>query len=322
MASDAGFEAHPARRQRRAAAWRHGNTRAWRSALLSLPLLALTLAAAAERVVLPNGDVYEGDVVGGVWTGRGAYTGNQHRYVGEFLNGKMHGDGVFHWPDGRVYEGAFVNEKRHGRGKLTWPDGRVFEGNFVNDQREGRGVLAWPNGNVYAGDFRADQITGAGRLTWKNLDVYEGDFVNGQRSGWGAQTWSNGNRYVGEWRANRREGIGAYHWKDGTVYYGQFVANSMHGHGVKHPPDDDERRFQRWRAGQLVADTLIDEDERCRLALDGHAWMFESGECVNGRAHGRGVAVRLDGEAFIADGRFVLGALVQGEVSWLTVPGH
>ena len=281
--------------------------------------LASLAAAAPERVVLPNGDVYEGDVVDGVWTGRGAYTGKQHRYVGEFRNGKMHGAGVFHWPDGRVYEGAFVNERRHGRGKLTWPDGRVFEGNFVNGQRQGRGVLAWPNGNVYAGDFHADQITGGGRLTWQNQDVYEGDFVNGERSGWGTHTWRNGNRYVGEWRGNRREGIGAYHWKDGTVYHGQFVANRMHGFGVKHPPDDGERRFQRWRTGQLVADRAIAADARCGLDLDGHGWMFQSAECVNGRAHGRGVAVRLDGEAFIAAGRFVLGELVQGEVSWLTV---
>lgn len=298
-----------------------GRVRAWPGVALLLPALVVALAsAAAERVVLPNGDIYEGDVVDGVFAGQGTYTSNQHRYVGQFVNGRMHGAGTFHWPDGRIYEGSFVNEKRHGRGKLTWPDGRVFEGSFANDQRQGQGVLAWPNGNVYAGDFLADEITGAGRLTWQNGDVYQGDFVNGERFGWGEQTWGNGNRYVGEWRANQREGIGAFHWRDGTVYHGQFVANRMDGYGVKHTPDDGDR-FQQWRTGQLVADTLIDEDRRCRLALDGHAWMFQSDDCVNGRAHGRGVAVRLDGEAFIADGRFVLGALVQGEISWLTVPG-
>ena len=283
-------------------------------------LLALP-DAAAERIVLPNGDVYEGDVVDGARSGRGTYTSNQHRYEGEFRAGKMNGAGVLQWADGRIYEGAFANDKRHGRGRLRWPDGRILEGVFVNDQREGPGTLTWPNGNAYRGDFRAGQITGRGRLVWDNEDVYEGDFINGQRFGWGVQTWRNGNRYAGEWRSNRREGIGAYHWKDGTVYYGQFRANRMHGVGVKHGPDGGDRYFQHWREGALASESIISADARCQLTLDGHAWMFSSDRCVNGHAHGRGAAVRLDGEAFVVDGHFVLGRMVRGEIGWLTVPG-
>lgn len=295
------------------------------SFVVQRPALALAMlacaSAGAERIALPNGDIYEGDIVDGAWSGRGTYTSNEHRYVGEFQAGKMHGAGTFHWPDGRVYEGAFANDKRHGRGRLTWPDGRVFEGRFVNDRRQGLGTLTWPNGNAYSGEFRAGQITGAGRLVWDNEDVYEGDFVNGERSGWGLQTWRNGNRYIGEWKANRRDGIGAHHWKDGTVYRGQFKANHMHGFGVKHAPDGGMRYFQRWAEGELAEETVIREDARCRLTLDGEAWMFSSALCVNGHAHGRGAAVRLDGEAFVAQGHFVLGNMVQGEIGWLTLPG-
>ena len=287
-------------------------------AVLALCLVAST-EAATQRIELPNGDVYEGDVVDGVLTGEGTYTSSQHRYVGRFLNGKMHGEGTIYWPDGRVFEGRFVNDRRQGQGRLTRPDGRVFEGGFVNDRQEGTGVLTWGNGNVYTGEFRANQITGAGRLVWDNQDVYEGEFLAGERAGWGTQTWQNGTRYVGEWAANLRDGLGAYYWKDGTVYQGEFTANSMHGYGVKKVPDGD-RYFQRWSEGRLVEETVIVEDRRCRVTLDDHAWMFSSDECVNGLAHGWGVAVRLDGDAYVGGGRFVLGHMVEGEIGWLSVP--
>lgn len=285
---------------------------------LAAVFLVVTADAATRRIELPNGDVYEGEVVDGVPTGQGTYISSRHRYVGEFQNGKMHGAGTIYWPDGRVFEGRFANDRRQGRGRLSWPDGRVFEGGFVNDRREGEGQLTWSNGNVYTGEFRSNEISGSGRLVWDNQDVYEGEFLGGERTGWGTQTWHDGNRYVGEWAANQREGIGAYYWRDGTVYQGEFTGNRMHGYGVKSVPDGD-RYFQQWVDGNLVAETVIAEDQRCRVALDGQPWMFTSEECVNGRAHGWGTAVRLDGEAYVVGGRFVLGHMVQGEIGWLNV---
>ncbi len=46
--------------------------------------------------------------------------------------------------------------------------------------------------------------------------------------------------------------------------------------------------------------------------------MFVSSECINGLAHGIGMAVTLDGDHIVPNGRFVLGRLVEGEV--LTLP--
>ena len=42
--------------------------------------------------------------------------------------------------------------------------------------------------------------------------------------------------------------------------------------------------------------------------------MFDAESCVNGLAHGAGLAVSLDGERIVTDGRFVLGQLVAGDV--------
>ena len=272
--------------------------------LTALLLLAAVADAAERRIELSNGDVYEGEVVNGVRSGFGTYiTAAGHRYTGYFENNRMHGEGAFYWPDERVFEGTFVNGLRNGEGTLTWPDGRVFEGTFVNDRREGRGELTWPNGNVYTGEFTDNAITGQGRLVWDNQDVYEGEFVDGMRTGWGEQTWHNGNRYVGEFDANRRHGRGAYHWRDGTVYRGRFEDNRMQGFGVKSSPDG-ERYFQRWRDGELVNEAHVAANARCELVLEGERWMFASADCINGLAHGAGIAVRLDGEAYVDNGRF------------------
>ena len=40
--------------------------------------------------------------------------------------------------------------------------------------------------------------------------------------------------------------------------------------------------------------------------------MFDSDSCINGLAHGRGLAVSLDGDYIVIDGHFVLGRLVEG----------
>jgi len=37
-------------------------------------------------------------------------------YLGEFLKGKRHGDGLFTYPNGDIYSGCWKNGKKHGTG--------------------------------------------------------------------------------------------------------------------------------------------------------------------------------------------------------------
>ena len=39
------------------------------------------------------------------------------RYEGEFVEGKMHGEGTFTWPDGTSYVGQFSNGQMTGEGR-------------------------------------------------------------------------------------------------------------------------------------------------------------------------------------------------------------
>ena len=62
-----------------------------------------------------SGNVYEGDFLADVRTGKGTFTwATGERYEGDFLDGKLHGNGVYSTPgqegeEGRVVTGVFEN---------------------------------------------------------------------------------------------------------------------------------------------------------------------------------------------------------------------
>jgi hypothetical protein len=310
------------------------------------PITATT--AAERRIELPNGDVYEGEIVGDTRTGQGVYLwADQHRYEGEFLDNRMHGQGVYTWPDGRQYTGSFVADRREGRGVLEWPNGDRYEGQFRDNQMHGEGTFIWANEDVYRGRFQNGKRTGEGEFNWHTGEHYrgtfveglpegrgvfewpdgrtfEGQFVAGVKTGTGIFTWPNGNRYQGDFANDAREGLGTYSARDGTVYRGQFADDKMHGFVVKTRPDD-ALDIQRWKAGELEFTQPLEVSDRCRLEMDGQPWMFQSGDCINGLAHGRGLAASLDGSRIVVDGRFVLGRMIEGEIEPLygpTVPAE
>jgi hypothetical protein len=178
--------------------------------LVFLWLILLPVRAIADQCV-------EGDCVNGKGT---MIYSTGHKYVGEFEEGKRHGQGIIYMPGGRTFEGQFRQNapikgtytypdgkvftgqwefyERNGRGKLKYPDGRVYEGEFKSGLRHGKGVLAWPSGRRYEGNFVRGQRTGKGTLTYPDGRVYTGDFVDGEQTGRGVMTLPNGERLEGQ----------------------------------------------------------------------------------------------------------------------------
>jgi hypothetical protein len=178
--------------------------------LVFLWLMLLPVRAIADQCV-------EGDCVNGKGT---MIYSTGHKYVGEFEEGKRHGQGIIYMPGGRTFEGQFRQNapikgtytypdgkvftgqwefyERNGRGKLKYPDGRVYEGEFKSGLRHGKGVLAWPSGRRYEGNFVRGQRTGKGTLTYPDGRVYMGDFVDGEQTGRGVMTLPNGERLEGQ----------------------------------------------------------------------------------------------------------------------------
>ena len=274
----------------------------------------VTLAAVSAMAQRDQGDgvVYEGQLVEGVRSGRGVLTwGNGYRYEGEFNNGVRDGRGTLQLPTGDVYDGDFQNDAMTGQGRLVWVNGDIYDGDFVDGKRTGRGSYTWRSGARYVGELEAGIPHGEGVYEYTDGTVYRGRFENGLKQGLG-ELLQDGTRHYGWFVDDLRHGVGHYRWQDGTLYRGHFAFDRQHGPGVKQSPGG-ELSFQDWEAGELVAAANVVPVARCALTIADTSWMFDGDECINGVAHGRGTAVRLDGLAYILDGRFVIGKLVSGE---------
>ena len=173
-------------------------------------------------------------------------------------------------------------------------------------------MLRWATGEIYEGQLSDGVPHGIGKFTYSDQRLYEGHFEGGLKSGNGQLTWPNGNRYVGTFADDVRTGLGKFYWRDGTVYRGQFTGDKMHGYGIKEQVNG-QSRFQVWEHGELYQTLDLSEEPRCRMQLQGKFWMFHSDSCVNGRAHGRGTAVSLDGQLVIRGAHLILGKLIAGE---------
>ena len=57
---------------------------------------------------------------------------NGNKYVGEWKNGKYHGQGTFTFPSGEKHVGKWKNQLPNGQGVHTYTDGRIEEGIFEN----------------------------------------------------------------------------------------------------------------------------------------------------------------------------------------------
>jgi len=89
-----------------------------------------------------------------------ASSASGHKYLGEFKDGKFHGQGTYTWPDGATYVGEWRDGDRNGWGTSTSAKGERFVGEYRDGKRDGQGVEYRSDGSV----FRSGQWI-AGKLT-------------------------------------------------------------------------------------------------------------------------------------------------------------
>ncbi len=56
------------------------------------------------------------------------------KYVGDYKDGKRHGQGTYTFPDGKKYVGGWKDSKYHGQGTLISSDGKFFVGEFKDSK--------------------------------------------------------------------------------------------------------------------------------------------------------------------------------------------
>lgn len=80
----------------------------------------------------------------------------KHRthYMGEFVDGLMHGMGVLSFEQGARYEGQFEDDLPHGYGIEYYASGAIYQGQFENDFRHGLGIYTFTSGLSYGGTWQ------------------------------------------------------------------------------------------------------------------------------------------------------------------------
>lgn len=165
-----------------------------------------------------------------------------HRYVGEYINGKPHGRGTIYFSASdsykrKSYEGDWANGYREGNGTMIWDSGEKYVGAWKDGLRNGYGTDYYANGDIYEGNWLNDKRHGKGKITFSandsyNRKSYEGDWLQGFRHGTGTMIWNNGNKYIGGWKNGNRYGKGVHYYSNGDKYDGDWVDDKKHGKGT------------------------------------------------------------------------------------------
>jgi hypothetical protein len=210
---------------------------------------------------LSNGNRYEGEVHGGVASGKGKYYwANGDSYEGDFKEGHRDGVGTQYFGCSGRYQGTFHAGVIDGIGTFYLANGDRYEGEVRNGKMEGVGTLYLAHGNRYQGAFHDGAVEGLGVMYFANGNRYEGEFRSGRQDGLGTLFEANGTSYEGEFKDDRPEGEAVVSYGSGDRYQGVYVEGHVDGRGIytKANGERDVAVFQE-RRGELKLVTRIGE---------------------------------------------------------------
>ena len=76
---------------------------------------------------------------------------------------------LYRWENGSKYMGEWKDGKKHGQGTFTYGkgkwEGEKYVGEFKHGYRNGQGTYTWSDGDKYVGKFKDDKPNGQGTYT-------------------------------------------------------------------------------------------------------------------------------------------------------------
>ena len=135
------------------------------------------------------------------------------KYIGEFINGKPHGQGTFYASNGTISEGIWAE----GNFVRSAPIQQASVVNQTVTVASTQPNAALSNLPACLGRRSAIRDNCVGSITYANGEWYVGEFVNDQRNGQGSLTLVNGDKYVGKFKDDKIHGLGTLFAKDGSI---------------------------------------------------------------------------------------------------------
>lgn len=160
--------------------------------------------------------VYRGNWVDSMEMGLGEECVHGARFLGEHIDSKKEGSGVFEWQDQSKYYGQWENGCINGFGHYIGKDGREFKGRWRNAKIHGCGRYDWPDGRSYSGQYEDDQKHGFGIFKWNDGLTFAGYWKDGKQHGQGRFCDADGNII--------KEGL----WDLGTCVHEEDVAKQQY----------------------------------------------------------------------------------------------
>jgi hypothetical protein len=142
-------------------------------------------------------------------------------YIGETLDGLMHGFGARYWNSGKKWEGDWLYGKANGQIIVSFDDVVTYDGNMMNDLPNDKGTYTDPEtGRTYIGNWIDFRREGEGKLlSGEGEKIYEGEWLNDKYHGYGQSFLRGICRYEGNWENGLRSGEGIAYDEDGNVEY-------------------------------------------------------------------------------------------------------
>ena len=109
------------------------------------------------------------------------------KYVGEYRDGRYHGQGAYTFANGNKHVGEYRDGMRNGQGTYTFSNGDKYVGEYRDGRYHGQGTFSYANGSRHVGEYRDGRYHGQGTFYRSDGSVLQSGF------------WENG-KFVGSGR--------------------------------------------------------------------------------------------------------------------------